>query len=42
MYKVHNGLVPTAVKEKFIASSSVHNEFIAAAVLHETPPMITL
>ena len=24
-YKIHNGLVPTAVKEKFIASKSVHN-----------------
>ena len=25
MYKIHNGLVPTAVKEEFIASTSVHN-----------------
>ena len=24
-YKIQNGLVPTAVKEKFIASTSVHN-----------------
>ena len=25
MYKIHNGLVPTALKEEFIASTSVHN-----------------
>ena len=25
MYKIHNGLVPTAVKEEFIASTSLHN-----------------
>ena len=25
MYKIHNGLEPTAVKKKFIASTSVHN-----------------
>ena len=25
IYKIHNGLFPTAVKEEFIASTSVHN-----------------